>query len=121
MTEISVNDVGGFMAALLRDCAAFETGLTNVRKNALRRQLMRLSHGEMTDSEFKDMLGASRIFKPEDFLPILEAVGELIGPTGQIILWEAFNKILSADGPPSKGATELLDNIRTTLTWVPKS
>jgi len=120
MDAVSDEDVMAFLVALLRYAAAFETGLTDVRKNTLRSELMRLTHGAMTDGEFNKVSEASRIFKPEEFLYILEAVGDWIHPAGQILIWEAFEKILSADGPPSKGATEFLDSIRRTLTWVPK-
>jgi len=108
-------NIGAVIAALLRDCAAFETGLTDVRKSELKKQLRLISHGAMTDGEFDNMLDAPSIIKPGAFLPALEAVGDLMIPQSKRILENAFEEILSAGGPLSEGAAVLIDGIRTAL------
>jgi len=108
------NDFGA-IAALLRECAFFETGLSDARKSELRKQLMVLSDGEMTDSEFEVMLSSQSIIKPGEFLPLLETIGEIMPLQSRRIFRKVFEDILVVDGPPSEKTAELIENIKLTL------
>jgi len=117
MKEASDEDITAYMVALLCECAAFETGLTKVRISALRRELKILTGGYLYENEFNKMLAGPSIFKPGEFLVVLQQVADLMTPIGRMMFRKAFEKILSADGPPSKGATEQIAIIRSILIY----